>query len=65
MEKKEIKTMRDDELGGQLKTLRTRLFELRQQGVTGKVEDVSQLGKTRKDIARVLTEQRTRAIKKA
>lgn len=63
MDNKEIKSMRDDELAGQLKTLRTRLFELRQQGVTGKVEDVSQMGKTRRDIARLLTEQQVRFTK--
>lgn len=57
--------MRDEELAGQLKTLRGTLFQLRQQGVTGKVEDVSQLGKTRRDIARVLTEQKARTLRKA
>lgn len=65
MDNKEIKSMRDDELAGQLKTLRSKLFQLRQQGVTGKVEDVSQFRKVRKDIARALTEQKARLAKKA
>ncbi len=65
MDNKEIRSMREDELAGQLKTLRSKLFQLRQQAVTGKVEDVSQFRKVRKDIARALTEQRTRLAKKA
>ena len=38
------------------------LFDLRSQAVTEKLEDASQVGKTKKDIARIKTIQRQRAI---
>jgi len=56
----EVRAMRDEELGIELKRLRERLFELRQQMVTDKVSDNAQFGKLRRDIARVLTEQNAR-----
>ena len=60
---KEVRAMRDQELGDELKRLRTKMFELRTQGVTEKIEDTSQFGKVRRDIARLLTERRARAAK--
>ena len=42
--------------------LRKKLFELRTQAVTEKIQDTAQYGKIRKDIARLLTEQRTRQL---
>ena len=46
----------------QLKDLQRHLFDLRTQGVTEKLEDPTQLGKTRRDIARVKTILRQREI---
>jgi ribosomal protein L29 len=40
--------------------LRRRHFELRNQAVTEKIEDVSQFAKIKKDIARLMTEQKAR-----
>jgi large subunit ribosomal protein L29 len=60
MEASEIRRMSDEELKGQLGVLRERLYRLRTQTVTEKVEDTSQLRKLRKDIARVLTEMNAR-----
>ncbi|MBY0262219.1 MAG: 50S ribosomal protein L29 [Phycisphaerales bacterium] len=56
----DVKKMGDDQLGTELKSLRTRLFTLRSQAVTEKVEDSSQFGITKRNIARVLTEQNAR-----
>ena len=39
----------------ELDRLRRHLFDLRSQAVTEKLEDASQIGKTRKDIARLFT----------
>jgi len=47
--------LKTDELHTELDRLRRHLFDLRSQAVTEKLEDSSQLGKTRKEIARVLT----------
>jgi ribosomal protein L29 len=47
----------------ELNRLRGRLFTLRSQGVTEKVEDISEFTNARRDIARVLTEQTVRATK--
>ena len=55
-----IRAMKVDELHNELEKLRKRLFDLRAQSVTEKLEDPTQLGKTRKDIARVLTALRER-----
>lgn len=57
---KQIKEMKDEEIGIRLKELRQRLFELRCQSVSEKVEDNSQFGKVRRDIARLLTERTAR-----
>lgn len=61
----EVRKMRDDEIVNELARLRNHLFDLRSQTVTAKVEDTSQFGKVRKDIARLLTEQTARRIKNA
>jgi large subunit ribosomal protein L29 len=57
---KQIREMKDEEIGIRLKELRQRLFELRCQSVSEKVEDNSQFGKVRRDIARLLTERTAR-----
>ena len=55
MKIEEIRAMKTDELHGELERLRRHLFDLRAQAVTEKLEDPSQLGKARKNIARILT----------
>lgn len=56
----EVRAMKDEELTTELARLRTELFGLRAQTVREKVEDNSKFGKTRRDIARLLTEQTAR-----
>ena len=62
MKAKEVHKLSDEEIDVEVSRLRRRLFELRTQAVTEKIQDTSQFGKIRKDIARVLTEQRMRSI---
>ncbi|MDZ4830740.1 MAG: 50S ribosomal protein L29 [Phycisphaerae bacterium] len=63
----EVHTLSADELKVEAHRLRRKLFDLRTQTVTEKIEDTSQFKKTRKDLARVLTERngRTSSNKKA
>jgi large subunit ribosomal protein L29 len=65
MKAKEVHAMGDSEVAVELKNLRTKLFDLRSQAVTQKVEDTSQFLKIRRDIARLLTEQTRRRTAKA
>lgn len=51
----DVRGLKGDELHTELERLRRHMFDLRSQAVTEKLEDSSQLAKTRKDIARVLT----------
>jgi large subunit ribosomal protein L29 len=60
MKAAEVRSLSDEEIREELKRLRGRLFTLRGQTVTEKVEDNSQFGKVRQDIARLLTEQSAR-----
>lgn len=62
MKADEVHKMSDAELVETADQLRSKLFELRTQAVTEKLENPRQLGAFRKDIARVLTEQRRREI---
>lgn len=55
MKIEQIRAMKIDELHAELERLRRHLFDLRAQAVTEKLEDPTQLGKARKDIARLLT----------
>lgn len=63
MKANEVHKMSDAELVETAGQLRTKLFELRTQSVTEKLENPMQLGGLRRDIARVLTEKRAREIK--
>lgn len=56
----EVKALKSEELPIVLQKLRTKLFDLRSQAATEKVEDNSQFLKLKRDIARVLTEARAR-----
>lgn len=53
---KELREKQTPALQEELKGMRKRLFDLRTQAVTEKVEDTSQFRKIRHDIARILTE---------
>src|SRR5687767_8576970 len=59
---KEIREKTTETLGLELQERRKHLFDLKSQAVTEKLEDPSQLGKTRKDIARVKTILRQREL---
>jgi large subunit ribosomal protein L29 len=50
-----VRHMKIDELHNELEHLRRHLFNLRAQAVTEKLEDSTQLNKSRRDIARILT----------
>lgn len=62
MKASEIREMNPDELDGELERLERRLFEIRTQAVTEKLEDPSLLTRTKRDIARVKTVLRERAL---
>jgi len=61
MTPKEVRKLNDEEISVEIERLRRKHFELRTQAVTEKIEDTSQFGKIKKDIARLLTEQKSRA----
>jgi large subunit ribosomal protein L29 len=60
----EVHKMSVEELGVEVAKLRNDLYDLRTQAVTEKVEDTSKFKKLKKDIARLLTEQRSRELAK-
>ena len=62
MKIKEIKDKDSDQLHQELASKQRHLFDLRSQAVTEKLEDPTQLGKTRKDIARIKTVLRQREL---
>ena len=57
--------MSDEELREEGGRLRKRLFELRGQAVTEKLENPRQLQKLRRDIARIQTQKRQRELRTA
>jgi ribosomal protein L29 len=57
----EVKKMKTEEIAEELGRLRAKLFALRNKRVSEKIEDTTQFGKLRRDIARLLTEQSARA----
>ncbi len=62
--KEEYKDKANDALDHELAKTQKHLFELRSQAVTEKLEDPSQLGKARKEIARIKTILRLREIER-
>lgn len=60
MTPKEVRKLNDEEIFVEIERLRRRHFELRTQAITEKIEDTSQFAKIKKDIARLLTEQKAR-----
>ena len=65
MKIKEIREKDDASLQTELHTAAKHLFDLRTQAVTEKLEDPTQLGKTRRDIARIKTTMRQRQLQAA
>jgi len=59
---KEIREKETEHLRHEVSEKRKHLFDLRSQAITEKLEDPSQLNKTRKDIARIETILRQREI---
>lgn len=64
MKASEVHKLNDEEIKVEVKRLQRRLFDLRTQRVTEKIEDTSQFSKAKKDIARLLTERRRREIER-
>ena len=60
MTPKEVRKLNDEEISVEIERLRRKHFELRTQAVTEKIEDTSQFGKIKKDVARLLTEKKSR-----
>ncbi len=57
----EVRKLNDEEIVVELGNLRGKLLALKNKRVSEKIEDTTQFGKIRKDIARLLTEQTARA----
>lgn len=64
MKIKEVREMTADQLSQQLSEISAGLFKLRVQAETEKLDSASQMRKARKDVARILTVQRERELKK-
>ena len=64
MKMKEILEKQGDQLNHELLEQQKHLFDLRSQAVTEKLEDPSQIAKTRKDIARIKTVIRQRQLER-
>ncbi len=62
MKASEIREMNPDELVDELETLQRKLFDIRTQAVTEKLEDPSQLTKAKRDVARLKTILREREL---
>ena len=56
----EVRALKDEEITVELGRLRGSLLAMKSKSVTEKIEDTTQFGKVRKDIARLLTEQTAR-----
>lgn len=61
-DKARIHKLSEEQIDVELKQLRARLFELRTQAVTEKIEDPTQFRKTRREVARLLTERNSRRV---
>ena len=65
MKASETHKFKDAELKVEVARLRKNHYELRTQAVTEKLENPKQLGILRRDIARLLTEQRARQLRES
>ena len=57
----EVRKFNDEEITVELGNLRGKLLALKNKSVSEKIEDTTQFGNMRRDIARLLTEQTARA----
>ena len=62
MKSAEIRELSDDQLAEKLKETRAELFNLRFQMATSQLDNTARVKTVKKDIARILTEQRAREI---
>ena len=62
MDVQDIRELADDRLYDQLEDLKESLFNLRFQKSFGQLEDPNAIGRTRRDVARILTVLRERQI---
>ena len=62
MKPAEIRELSDDQLAEKLKETRAELFNLRFQMATSQLDNTARVKTVKKDIARILTEQRARDI---
>ena len=62
MKPAEIRALSDEELAKKLEDGRAELFNLRFQMATSQLDNTARINTVKKDIARVLTEQRAREI---
>ena len=58
----EIRELSSDDLNAKLKEARAELFNLRFQMATSQLDNTARVKQVKKDIARILTEQRAREI---
>jgi large subunit ribosomal protein L29 len=59
----EYRNLSDEELGNSLRDVQKRLFELRFQSATDRLETPSEMRKARREVARIKTLQRERELK--
>lgn len=59
----EVRKLTGEEIDVEVSRLQRKLYDLRVQAVTEKIEDPSQFKKVRKDIARLKTERQARKMK--
>ncbi len=62
MKAHELRSRSNEELENELEDLKENLFNQKARGILGQLEDTTLLGKLRKNIARIKTELRSRAI---
>ena len=62
MKYSEVLELSDDELGFKEKELRQELFNLRFRKATGQLDNTARIGVLKRDLARVLTSKRERAV---
>lgn len=65
MTPKEVRQLADDQLKAEVESTRSKLFKLRTQAVTEKVENTGQFREGRRGLARLLTERRARQLAKS
>ena len=62
MKIQQLRALTDQELREKLPVFQKELFDLREQARLGKIEKSSRIGQTRKEIARIYTLLRERAV---